>query len=149
MTEQEMRSFITRTIMERYTSVSEDREETLADVLGVLLPQETAGTVREAARMAPALPASLYERWADLFAQRLLETVPHDQVADLCQGTAESEATLALVYVMFMESERMEKVVSDDLRLLGFVSPEEGAAAALVGSWLRARMAPGRNGGAS
>ena len=149
MTELEMRRFIMDAILARYSTVAGDRTESLADVLGVLLPREDKETVRQAANMAPALPVSIYRRWTGLFVDRVLETVPHDQVADLCRGTKESNATLALVYVMFMESDRMEKIVSEDLKNLGFASREEGEAASLVGAWLRFRMTSAGNGGAS
>ena len=72
-----------------------------------------------------------------MFMDRLLETVPPVQIEELCLGTPESDASLLLVYVMFMESARMEKVVADDLGALGKTDIPEAAAA-----WLRLHAVP-------
>ena len=140
MTELVMREFITRSILGRLSGAGAHREEALRDVLGLTVPNLDDAAAKGIAAMVPALPASLYEKWARLFVDRLLETVPQAQIADLCQGTDESNATLALVYVMFMESERMEKMVAEDLRALGVEEASKDDSAALVGAWLKHRM---------
>lgn len=148
MTEAEMRSFIAGCILSRLAAAGERRDEALRDVIGITVPDLDDSERARAAALVPELPAALYEKWVRMFADRLLETVPHDQVADLCQGTDESNATLQAVYAMFMESERMEKTVAEDLKELNasFADSPDGAAdpAALVAAWLKARMGPVR-----
>ena len=72
------------------------------------------------------------------FVDRLLETVPHVQIAELCDGSAENEAALALAYVMFLESARMEKQMAEDLAAC---APSEGADAADAAAEVCRRLA--------
>jgi hypothetical protein len=97
--------------------------------------------------MVPPLMPALYRRWIGMFVERLLETTPQEQLAVLCDGSRENDAALALVFVMFLESERMEKQMSEDLQALGS-QPGQGPAggmdaqmADLAASYLRARVA--------
>ena len=144
MTEKILREFITGNILGRLSAAGAQREEALRDVLGLTVPNLDDTAAAGIAGMIPELPVLLYEKWAGLFVDRLLETVPQAQIADLCRGTDESNATLALVYVMFMESERMEKLVAEDLRAIGVPSganeTSDNDTAALVGAWLKRRM---------
>lgn len=131
---------IVASILNRFAAATEQREEALSDVLGLTVPGIDETDAQKLAALVPQLPVDMYARWAALFADRLLETVPAAQVEELCLGTEESEATLALVYVMFMESERMEKTVAEDLKELGLRLSGTDEDAALLGAWLRSRM---------
>ena len=95
-----------------------------------------AETARIAA-LVPELPVSLYEKWVGMFADRLLETVPVEQVEELCRNTEESNAALLLLYSMFMESGRMEKVVTEDIT--AFNRAVEAGEAALTGTGFGAK----------
>ena len=119
MTENEQRKFITERILSRISGKGERRDEALRDVLGLKIPHLDRRSIEDIAGLVPELPVSLYRKWAGMFTDRLLETVEPQHISDLCQGTPESDASLLLVYAMFMESARMERVVADDLKSLG------------------------------
>ena len=116
MSVEAMRAFITARILSGVAGAGARRDEALRAVLGVAAPGVDDATMEALIAKTPELPSSLYEKWAGMFADRLLETVPHEQVRDLCLNTPESNASLQLVYSMFMESERMEKEVKDNLQ---------------------------------
>jgi hypothetical protein len=108
--------YIVSTITQRFSTDRERREEALRDVLAISNPGKDSDSIEKIAGAVPELPSAIYRKWATMFARRLYETVPPEQVDDLCLGTPESVATLTLVFVMFMESERMEKQVALDLQ---------------------------------
>ncbi len=121
-TAEQMHAFITARVMSRLSLSGERRAEALREVLAVSLPGLEGQKLADMASLAPELPPSLYAKWAGLFADRLLETVQEDDLRDLCANSEQSNATLLLLYSMFMESERMEGVVSADLRALNSAS---------------------------
>ncbi|KHK03317.1 hypothetical protein [Desulfovibrio sp. TomC] len=103
------------------------RAEALSAFVGLSRPDlgpDAAGIIAD---VAPVLPLALTEKWVGMFIARLLETVPHVQVAELCDGSAENEAALALAYVMFLESERMEKQMAEDLAACNLTAGQDGA----------------------
>ena len=53
-----------------------------------------------------------------MFVDKLFETAGQQQVEILCDGSQENNAALALAYVMFLESERMERVIAEDMENL-------------------------------
>jgi hypothetical protein len=116
------------------------RREALSEFFTVTLGADP-GTARRTAALVPPLMDELHARWVDLFAERLLETVPGEQLDVLCAGGAENDATLCLVYVMFLESARMEERRERDL--LEYAARMSGAddAGDLAASYIRARMA--------
>lgn len=118
MTEKDMRAHIVRTILSRISGGGERRSQALREVLGIAVPRLGEASLADIAAKASELPPSLYQKWVGLFADRLLETAPREQLEDLCRDAPESAATLQLVYSMFMESERMEKMIAADLRAL-------------------------------
>lgn len=136
MTEEQQRTFIAERIFARISGKGERRSEALRAFLDLTMPTLDEKTVAGMAAAIPELPPSLYRKWIGLFIDRLLETAPAAQITDLCQGTAESDASLLLVYIMFMESARMEKVVAEDLKALGKDDAPEAAEA-----WLRLHAA--------
>lgn len=141
MTDNSIRDSIKASILKRLDDSPSRRHEALQEFMGVTLPTVDDGSAASIASLVPQLPNSLYEKWATLFADRLLETVPKPQLEELCNGSADSEATLALVYVMFMESERMEKQIAEDLHALGVGTSAADAVGNALGSYLRARIA--------
>jgi hypothetical protein len=82
-----------------------------------------------------------------MFAERLLETAPQSQLAVLCDGGAENGGALALAFVMFLESERMEKQMAEDLKAFGAAGAahvndaKEAEMADIAAGYLRSRVA--------
>lgn len=118
MLPQEIHTFITTRIILRLAHAGARRGEALREILSVSHPGLDDEAIAELASLVPELPSRIYEKWATLFADRLLETIPEKQLTELCENTDESNGTLMLLYSMFMESERMEKVVAEDLESL-------------------------------
>jgi hypothetical protein len=63
----------------------------------------------------------------------------------LCDGSEENGAALALAFVMFLESERMEKQMSEDLCAFGQAAQGEAGVNArmadIAASYIRSRVA--------
>lgn len=142
MTKHEMHVFITTRIISRMAHAGARRDEALREILSVSAPGLDDRTIAELAAAVPELPAALYEKWAGMFADRMLETVPEEQIAELCRNTEESNAALMLLYSMFMESERMEKVVAEDIGQLDGAARGDEEKAALLGALLRKNISP-------
>ena len=106
------------------------RAEALTAFVGLARPDLGPDAAAIVAETAPRLLPKLTEKWVGLFVERLLETVPHVQIAELCDGTAENEAALALAYVMFLESARMEKQIAEDLAACELPAGADGVDAA-------------------
>ncbi len=103
------------------------RAEALAAFVSLARPDlgpEAAGVI---AGKAPRLLPALTEKWVGMFVDRLFETVPLAQLEILCDGGEENEAALALAYVMFLESERMEKQMAEDLAACDLPPGEDGS----------------------
>lgn len=114
--EARIRAHIFLVILEKFSSSAERRQEALTEYLLVTLPNISDETARKLASLIPDILPDLYAKWIGLFADRLLETIPQDQLLHLCSGGEENDAALGLVFLMFMESERMERQMEDDLR---------------------------------
>lgn len=127
MTDQQIRSHVLEIILARLDLDPERRAEALADFLTLSLPHMDEASVKAVAARVPVLPQSLYEKWIGMFADRLLETIPRDQLEELCNGTQNNNTTLGMVYLLFMESARMEEQTARDLAALGLQSQGAGA----------------------
>lgn len=141
------RDCIIATILERLDGDNARRGEALGEFMAVTMPTLDDRAAATLSGLIPQLPQELYHRWASLFADRLLETVPANQIAELCNGTEENKATLGLIYLMFMESERMEKQIATDLHALGVSLADTDATGTLLGNYLRARISLQKDGG--
>ena len=112
------KEYIVAHLLQRFSTDKAHREDALREVLALTeLGKDEKATASLAAAI-PALPASLYEKWAGMFADRLLETASSEQTEELCSPTDDNRATLTLLFSMFMESERMEKQKVEDLQAL-------------------------------
>jgi hypothetical protein len=109
--------------------------------MGVTMPNVENRAAGQVASLVPEIPASVYRKWVDMFVDRLLETVPLNQLAELCIDTEENRATLSLVYVMFMESQRMEKQIAEDLSALGMEQSGQDDMGNTLADYLRAKLA--------
>lgn len=121
-----MRSHILQAVLGRLDLDPARRAEALRDFLALSLPGLGENAVEAVAARVPELPRALYEKWINLFIDRLFETIPPEQLTDLCDGSSANNATLGMVYLLFMESARMEKQVADDLAALGRSEPGRG-----------------------
>lgn len=137
---QGLKKRIIELVLEQIDRDADRRAEAVAEYVELTAGFEPE-KARQVAGMVPPIQSDLYARWVDMFADRLLETVPEEQIEHLADGTEENKAALVLVYLMFLESERMEKQVEKDLTEYGRKhsnDPDLGQAAA---SCIRSNMA--------
>jgi hypothetical protein len=140
MTDEEVRSHITSLILVQVSRDQERRREALREYILLSLPNVNEAEAEKVADSIPPLLPGLYRKWAGQFVDRLFETIPRDQLEELCNGTVKNNATVLLVYIMFMESVRMERQVSDDLRAYGLEMTGSGDMGDMVLSFLREKM---------
>ena len=138
---QGMREHITDILSRRLRDTDERRHEALVEFFSVTIPGMDTGRAERLAAQVPPLMPRLHERWIGMFVDRLFETVDESQLRELCAGTKAAEATVALTYVMFMESERMEKQVAADLARVGEAGDDAQVLEEALGAYLRATLA--------
>ena len=112
-----LRLHIHKILYQRSLGSQAGRQEAIRELLAALRPElspEKAACVSEA--VPPLLP-EMHRKWITLFVDRLFETAPLPQLEILCDGSKENNAALALAYVMFLESERMEAVIARDMKV--------------------------------
>lgn len=115
-----------------YVSHSEARrQEAIREYLLVMQPGLPDAAVDMFATQTPPLLPALYGKWIGMFVDRLFETLPPQQLELVCDGAEENNSALVLAYIMFLESERMEKQIAEDLKScelsgeqVGYVSQE-------------------------
>lgn len=149
MDEAVVKKHIEDVIVKKVSEDHDSRTEALQEFFSVIAPQDADGPISRWCHNIPALLPSLYSKWATMFAGRMLETLPEDQLELLCNNDKENNAALSLAFVMFMESERMEAQVAADLKETSQVLTEgteklamQEAIASAVGARLR-RSIPG------
>lgn len=137
----QMRAHIFLVILDKFSGDGERRQEALTEYFLVTMPNVPEDAAKRLAQLIPDLMPDLYSKWIGEFADRLFETVPDEQLQHLCDGTVENNAALGLVFLMFMESERMEKQTEDDLR--EYARKHSGAddMGDLVAEYLRGKVA--------
>lgn len=140
-----MRAHITSVILARVSQDEGRRAEALRDYLAVTQAAADLDAAKTLSAMVPPLMPPLYRRWAGMFAARLLTTASEEQLRVLCDGSEENGAALTLAFVMFLESERMEKQMSEDLCAFGQAAQGEDGVDArmadLAASYIRSRVA--------
>ncbi|CCO23548.1 hypothetical protein [Maridesulfovibrio hydrothermalis] len=137
MKEAKIRTYIHKIIMNKCLGDEDARQDALGEFIALTMPNIDEGTVKNIKSMIPPI-ADLYEKWATMFIDRLLETVPRNQIEELCSGTAENDSALVLIYIMFMESERMEKQVEEDIS--SFAPTQNDEAGNLASSFIRSKL---------
>ena len=134
------RAHVVRVVMDRVDTGADSRRQALEEFLAVTVnPAE--GVAERMAELVPPLVPELYEQWAGMFADRLLETLPGEQLELVCDGSGDNDASLVLAFLMFLESERMEKQMEADLVEYGQTHAGDGDMGAAVAQWLQARKA--------
>lgn len=141
MTDEQIRARIFDVVLARFDQDDDRRRQALLEFMAVSMPGMADAAADKVAGMIPPVLPELYKRWAGMFADRLLETVPRAQIVDMCEGGDEGEATLALVFLMFMESERMEEQVRRDLAEHGLERTGDDDMADAAAGYVRARLA--------
>jgi hypothetical protein len=122
-----LRETVRQALLRRVANTGDaGRAEALAAFVGLARPDIGPEAAAVIAEKTPRLLPQLTEKWVGMFVGRLFETVPQEQIALLCDGSEENEAALALAYVMFLESERMEKQMADDLAACDLPPGEDG-----------------------
>jgi hypothetical protein len=116
LTQAQMRAHIYLVILDKFSGSAERRQEALTEYFLVTMPNVPEDAAKRLAELIPNLMPDLYSKWIGEFVERLFETVPDEQLQHLCDGSVENNAALGLVFLMFMESERMEKQTEEDLR---------------------------------
>ncbi len=86
---------------------------------------------------APSLISTLHAKWIDMFIERLQETASPQHVELLCDNTSGNNAALLLAYTMFLESERMEQIVEQDIHGMMTANFAESALCDSIGAQLR------------
>ena len=114
LTQPQMRAHIYLVILDKFSGSAERRQEALTEYFLVTMPNVPEDAAKRLAELIPNLMPDLYSKWIGEFVERLFETVSDEQLQHLCDGSVENNAALGLVFLMFMESERMEKQTEDD-----------------------------------
>lgn len=135
-----IRNHLIATVMRRIDTSLSTRAEALREFMDVTLPNIEKDASAEIAQHIPTLPTEIYKKWAEMFADRMLQTVKTDQLSDMCDNTDESNATISLVYLMFMESERMEQQIANDLAELGVKAGNTDEVGNFLGGYLRTAL---------
>ena len=140
MTQAQMRAHIFLVILDKFSNTEERRREALSEYFLITMPNVSQEVADRLAGLIPDLMPELYSKWIGEFAERLFETVPDEQLQHLCDGTVENNAALGLVFLMFMESERMEKQAEDDLRSYALKHSGSDDMGDLVAAYLRGKV---------
>lgn len=140
LTQARMRAHIYLVILDRFSSSEERRREALMEYFLVTMPNITEEAAVRLAGLIPDLMPDLYAKWINEFTERLFETVSDDQLQHLCDNTVENNAALGLVFLMFMESERMEKQAEEDLRQYARTKSGGDDMGDLVAQYLRGKV---------
>ncbi|WP_461211155.1 hypothetical protein [Desulfocurvus sp. DL9XJH121] len=136
-----MREHVRGVILERLDREAGRRAEALTEFFAVTMADADPRAVDRLAELVPPVLPELYEKWVAMFLERFFETVPMDQLEHLCDGSEGNNAALILVYLMFLESERMEAQIDKDLREYGHKMTGADDAGDLAAAYIRARMA--------
>ncbi|MDO9582332.1 MAG: hypothetical protein Q7J24_04360 [Desulfomicrobium sp.] len=140
LSQAQMRAHIFLVILDKFSGSSERRQEALTEYFLVTMPNVPEDAAKRLAELIPDLMPDLYSKWIDEFSEKLFETVPDEQLQHLCDGSVENNAALGLVFLMFMESERMEKQTEEDLRRYAREHSGSDDMGDLVAAYLRGKV---------
>lgn len=137
MEESKIREYIQKVVMKKCTENEEARQDALGEFIAMTMPNIDEGAVKNIKSMIPPI-TELYEKWVGMFINRLLETVPRNQIEELCSGTDENDSALVLIYIMFMESERMEKQIAEDIS--AYAPTQNDDAGNIASQYIRSKL---------
>ena len=130
MTDLEIRQHVQKVVLAAVSKDEASRAEALRELLVLTMQDVDEASAEKMSNIVPVLPDHLYNKWTNLCVDRMFETVPRNQIIALCEPSQENEAALVLVYLMFMESARMEELVNQDLIAHGLSKHGEELSAA-------------------
>lgn len=134
-----LREHLFTVIMDKVSTEAERRTEALSDFFAVT-GTVVDGRAEKVAELVPPILPELYAKWVNMFLDRLFETVPAEQVELIADGSEENNAAAVLAYVMFLESERMEKQIPEDLAAYGMEQSGTDEMGDLAAQYIRASM---------
>ncbi|WP_319543429.1 hypothetical protein [uncultured Pseudodesulfovibrio sp.] len=139
MTPKQIREHIFAIIISKVEEQDESKRlEALNEFMAVT---GTSGNAPEqVASLIPPIMHDLYEKWITMFIDRLLETVDPENIELLCDGCESNKAALVLAYIMFLESERMEKQIDKDLKEHGLSASSNQDLGDVAANYIRAQM---------
>lgn len=140
MTSKQIKEHIFTIIIHKVEEQDETkRREALAEFMSVT--GTTGNAPEQVASLIPPLMHELYAKWITMFIDRLLETVPSENIELLCDGTDDNNAALVLAYIMFLESARMEKQIDKDLKEHGMNVSGKDDLGDVAANYIRTQMA--------
>lgn len=136
-----LREHLYGVIMERVDRDAARRKEALTEYL-LVTGQAAEGAAEQVAELVPPVLPDLYAKWVNMFLDRLFETVPMNQIELIADGSEENNAAALMAYLMFLESERMEKQVAEDLAAYGMQAGNSNTTGAgeISAEFIRSRM---------
>lgn len=134
-----LREHLFNTIIDKVSTEGDRRADALTEFFAVTGAVGDARAEKVAELVPPILP-ELYTKWIKMFLDRLFETVATEQIELICSGTEEDNAAATLAYIMFLESERMEKQIEDDLKAYGLTHTGENDMGDLAAQYIRGAM---------
>lgn len=139
MTPKQIREHIFATIINKVEEQDDSKRlEALSEFMAVT---GTSGNAPEqVASLIPPIMHDLYEKWITMFIDRLLETVDPKNIELLCDGCENNNAALVLAYIMFLESERMEKQIDKDLKEHGLTASGNTDLGDVAANYIRTQM---------
>ena len=140
MNDQDIQKHIKETINARLHRSNEERTEALKDFLAISMPTADLKASERVAEMVPPVLPKLYDKWIDMFIESLFNTMPREVLEELCKNDDENRAALTLVYIMFLESARMEKQIDADLKEYGLEQTGADDMGGVAGDYIRAQM---------
>ena len=139
--ERMLREHLTGVLLEKTEAQgAAERTEAVKEFLAVTMTASDDRAAERVAEFVPPLLPELYRKWIGMFVDRLFETVPREALNALCDGADESNAAIVLAYVMFLESERMEKQIDADMKILAAGADENGEMEELAAGYIRTHM---------
>ncbi|BBD07412.1 hypothetical protein [Desulfovibrio ferrophilus] len=140
MPETSMQEHVRSVVLERLDQDADKRTEALTEFFGVTMSGADTVAMDKLADLVPPLLPKLYEKWVGMFVERFFETVPKEQIELLCDGSDENNAAILLIYLMFLESQRMEDQIDKDLKEYGLSMTGADDTGDLASSYIRAKM---------
>lgn len=141
MSKEHYREHILGVLRERVTQTEEKRKEALEEYLAVTMAAESVASGERLADMIPPVMTDLYEKWMNMFADKLFESQQENVLALICDNSEENNAALVLAYIMFLESARMEEQIDKDLKTYALEHSDDEDLGNTAASYIRARMA--------
>lgn len=141
MSKEQYRDHILAVLRERVTQSEDKRKEALEEYLAVTMAAESVSTGERLADMIPPVMTDLYEKWMNMFVDKLFESQEENVLQLICDGSEENNAALVLAYIMFLESARMEEQIDKDLKQYALEHSDDEDLGDTAASYIRARMA--------